>query len=341
MYFDPRDQGSCKKMAGQIPVSSVHVGVNQGNIVAGQAGSRRGRVLITQYRPGVIAQPMRADVVPTVSSNPAVRPVFEKILIKACAKSPPKREKTFTLRRIYTGKVSTVTDLKKEIVRQHCEDVIDWEEFDVGYTCGSDKVIHIRSKEDLKEVWRDFLKKGEKMKLWCDGLRVSRKRSRTDDDEELPKAKKKTNAEERADKYQEYFDSLKERYKNKYSEMQYRMWTEMLLNGMHRDGMEKPPKSSLFKRAGPDCSPVKKDSTGQAATQAALSQVSAALVACNSKSSPLSSTSPASKIIENRSKCYKQISELQNLKMQGFLADEEFERERSAIMDILTGLNKK
>ena len=60
------------------------------------------------------------------------------------------------------------------------------------------------------------------MKLWCDGLRVSRKRSRTDDDEELPKAKKKTNAEERADKYQEYFDSLKERYKNKYSEMQYR-----------------------------------------------------------------------------------------------------------------------
>ena len=29
-----------------------------------------------QYRPGVIAQPMRADVVPTVSSNPTVRPVI-------------------------------------------------------------------------------------------------------------------------------------------------------------------------------------------------------------------------------------------------------------------------
>ena len=269
-------------------MSSVHVGVNQCNIVAGQAGSRRGRVLITQYRPGVIAQPMRADIVPTVSSNPTVRPVFEKILIKACAKSPPKREKTFTLRRIDTGKVSTVTDLKKEIVRQLCEDVIDWEEFDIGYTCGSDKVIHIRSKEDLKEFWKDFLKKGEKMKLWCDGLRVSRKRSRTDDDEELPKAKKKTNAEERADKYQEYFDSLKERYKNKYSEMQYRMWTEMLLNGMHRDVWRNLPNLPC---SGPDCSPVKKDSsTGQAATQAALSQVSAALVACNSRSSPLSGT---------------------------------------------------
>ena len=43
--------------------------------------------------------------------------------------------------------MSTVTDLKKEIVRQLCEDVIDWEEFDIGYTCGSDKVIHIRSKK--------------------------------------------------------------------------------------------------------------------------------------------------------------------------------------------------
>ena len=47
---------------------------------------------------------MRADVVPTVSSNPTVRPVIEKILIKACAKSRPKRKRLSHFGALIQGK---------------------------------------------------------------------------------------------------------------------------------------------------------------------------------------------------------------------------------------------
>ena len=52
-------QAAARKWQDRYLCPCVHVEVNEGNIIAGQAGSRRGRVLITQYRPGsVIAQPI-------------------------------------------------------------------------------------------------------------------------------------------------------------------------------------------------------------------------------------------------------------------------------------------
>lgn len=327
----------------QDPVSKVHI-VNRGNMVTAQAGSGPGRVLITQYRPGgVIQPPVRPK--PSQNQNPvALKPtqpgtVIERVLIKACTKAPPKKDKTFSLRHLDTAQVSSITALKKEIVKQLCEDIIDWEEFDIGYMPSSDKVIYIRSKEDLVEVYKDVLKGGDKVKLWCDGLRASRKRSRTEDEQEVSgKAKKKSSVDERADKVQEYFDLLKGKHGCNFTEMQYRIWSEMLVSGMHKD-TDKAPQSSMFKRAGGNTPVKQKDNSGQTATQAALTQMSAALVACSSRQNQ-SGSSPASKVIENRSKCYKQIAELQNLKAQGFLEDEDFEREHNAIMDILKSLAK-
>jgi len=48
-------------------------------------------------------------------------------------------------------------------------------------------------------------------------------------------------------------------------------------------------------------------------------------------------TSPA-KIIENRSKCYKQLSELNNLKAAGVLTEEEYQLEKEAVMTTLKTL---
>ena len=45
------------------------------------------------------------------------------------------------------------------------------------------------------------------------------------------------------------------------------------------------------------------------------------------------------KKIESRSKCYKQISDLNNLKVQGFITDEEFASEKQSIMTLLKILN--
>ena len=49
-------------------------------------------------------------------------------------------------------------------------------------------------------------------------------------------------------------------------------------------------------------------------------------------------TSPA-KLIDNRSKCYKQLADLNNLKQSGLLSDSEYASEREAIMSTLKKLN--
>lgn len=50
--------------------------------------------------------------------------------------------------------------------------------------------------------------------------------------------------------------------------------------------------------------------------------------------------SPA-KVIESRSKCYRQLAELKNLMESGLLSEEEYTSERQAIMDTLHKLKGK
>ena len=83
----------------------------------------------------------------------------------------------------------------------------------------------------------------------------------------------------------------------------------------------------------------------QALTQAATQVSSATCIvaaftpqpASSGPSTPQTGISPA-KIIENRSKCYRQFTDLQNLKSQGLLRDEDYFREKDAIMEILNKL---
>ena len=102
------------------------------------------------------------------------------MLLKAVSKTAGKKDKIFTLRRIDTGKVTSCDDLKKLIKRQLRDDIVDWEEFDVGYTDSSkrgDKVISIRSIEDLTEVWREIKAHADMIQLWCDGLKLKQTES--------------------------------------------------------------------------------------------------------------------------------------------------------------------
>ena len=85
----------------------------------------------------------------------------------------------------------------------------------------------------------------------------------------------------------------------------------------------------------------------QAFTEAA-GQVSSAITAAfspppkaqpgSASNSTVTSTSESfsvnqGEIIDNRSKCYKQLSEVHNLKTQGLITDEEYAIERKAIME--------
>ena len=81
--------------------------------------------------------------------------------------------------------------------------------------------------------------------------------------------------------------------------MQYQIWSEVYVNGMHTD-LDNPPSSSLFKRAGSDTPSTKlkqSDSTSPEMVQCAC-QVSPVIIAAFTQKSITSGSSPA-RVIEN------------------------------------------
>lgn len=306
------------------------VGVNNGSVNAQQAGVRR--VLITPL------------------GQTAHQPVIAKVLLKAVTKTGKKKEKVFTLRNINPSNVRSCDELRRLIKHQLSDDVIA--EFDVGYVTSTrgEKVISIRSTEDLLELWKDVKSHGDKIQLWCDGLKSEKsqkKRKRTDSDDgnsEDDQPKKKSAREQRDEKLKHAMESLQTKHATNYTPMQYRIWSELHANGMYTD-LDNPPNNSMFKRAGATTPVTKKPNNSEFthAVSAAATQVSTAIVSALTPKStterPSASTgiSPA-RIIDNRSKCYRQLSDLQNLKSQGVLSEEDYLREKEAILVILKKL---
>ena len=104
----------------------------------------------------------------------------------------------------------------------------------------------------------------------------------------------------------------------------------MLVGGMY-SSYDEPPNSSMFVRAGGESTQKKKqESVIVESFQEAIKHISTALSPVSvKKGSPLNSPM---KLIDGRSKCYKQLSDLSNLKATGVLSDEEFQSEKEAIM---------
>ena len=147
---------------------------------------------------------------------------------------------------------------------------------------------------------------------------------------------------------QDTVEQLKAKYgSNYYTQMQFRIWAELVVGGMC--GMDGPPSNnSMFKRAGAGASDgaTKKNETRDV-TQTLTNVITASLSAKDNQESQqltprssMSISSPA-KLIENRSKLYKQLSELKNLKGCGVLDDEEYAVEKATIMDLLKQLSSK
>ena len=109
--------------------------------------------------------------------------------------------------------------------------------------------------------------------------------------------------------------------------------------GLH-SSTDDPPNTSMFARAGGKT--VQKNSQSQQVTQLLTDAATAitSAFANSSKSSVIptgTSTSPA-KMIESRSKLYKQLSDLHSLHSNGILTNEEFASEKQTIMEILQKL---
>ena len=115
-----------------------------------------------------------------------------------------------------------------------------------------------------------------------------------------------------------------------------------MIVGVLHSSLDDPPTLSMFVKAGKNDSSSKKKGDGsamaEALTQAAVA-ISTALSPQTGTSNPTSQarTSPA-KLTESRSKCYKQLSDLNNLKVSGVFTAEEYLAEKDAVLAILRRL---
>lgn len=271
--------------------------------------------------------------------------VISKLLLKCVSREAKKESKTFLIRNIRPAAITSCNALKALIKAQYGNEIRD--SFDIGYLSGT-IVVNLRSSEDLRELWVSVLQ-GTKVNLWCDGLKApGRKRQigtdDSDDDAEEVSVSKQANKKKRKKDSKDseehstasIIKSLKDAHGNtKYTPMQYTIWAEMIHGGIHASQSE-PPTSSMFLRAG-GATPTKKN-PNDAITQA-ITQI-ASVLSPTSGPSPRSGGQGASpaKVIDCRSKCYKQLTELSSLKQSGLLSNEDYCSEREAIMSTLKNL---
>ena len=167
------------------------------------------------------------------------------------------------------------------------------------------------------------------MILWCDGLNVDsvtskRKRSPgldgNETDEEscesektVPKRKKRSCAQDvREEQVKDTIDKLREKHGTRYSPMQLHIWSEMIQGGIH-SSLTDCPTSSMFVWAGGETGAGRKKDDSIAGLGEIVKEAAVAISSAfssrpflqPSSGNPLGS-SPA-KLIDLRSKCYKQL----------------------------------
>ena len=272
----------------------------------------------------------------TVSSR-----ILPRVLLRAVQKGTTGKSdgKLFTLRSINTGLLSSCDALKQLIKEQLSDDIASTDDFDIGFLDGSN-LVRIRSTQDLAETWA-MLSSNSKVTLWCDGLllKPTRKRAMSDVDEACSSKGKKKKSQERDDKVQEIFHELKEKHSVKYTTMQLRIWAEMINSGMHVSIVD-APNTSMFNRAG-GTTPSKKDQPPPVAQ--ALADAASTIASAISPGIPVKATSTSQspgKIIESRSKLYKQLSELRNLHSSGVLTEEQYQTEKECILGFLKEMRR-
>ena len=269
----------------------------------------------------VVATPISASMPsnPPKATRNTQPPAISKVLIKACSKGNKKDSKTFSLRNINQCDVASVEMLKGAVRSQLQGEISQTGDFDVRYLQGS-SVVSIRSREDLLEIWAG-LQKGGNTILWCNGLRKASKRTQLDfssgdEPEEASKSvKRKKKEEEKEDRVEETIKDLKKKNgENTYTSMQYRIWAEMVIGGVHKSINSAPSSTMLFRAGG-----AKK--RGEHSTSTVSSN----------------GTSPA-KVIDNRTKCYKQLSDLKHLFDSGIMPESVYIEEKTTIMAMLKKL---
>ena len=166
--------GVSTTQTGSYRVSAAIFNVNQGRVTVNNepesmralTGTPTHVTIGAGTRKPVTITPISSLPPPSIPKPPSV---IQKVLLKAVSKVGKSGAKMFTLRGIDSSKVASRDNLKAEIRGQLQGDIVS-SDFDVGYVSGN-SVISIRNPDDLSEIWSD-VKKGNKIVLWCDGLKT-------------------------------------------------------------------------------------------------------------------------------------------------------------------------
>jgi hypothetical protein len=239
----------------------------------------------------------------------------------------------------------------KEIIYNQCgsEIVPPIEKMEVGYYNQSKK-LWINNRLDLQDAWA-LISRGDRITLWCVGIaQPSRKRDNShesDEEQELEvkKTKKVSKAEEQRAIVEDYLQQLKEKHTGKFTRFQLKLWAEMLAVGTH-DDLNEPPASSMFSPQTP------KSRSAQSENESVVSgMVSVVHTLCKSvlanqnitnenttHESEKSVLSPVKKA-QLRSTYMQQLTELRKLQEAGIITKEEYEEQRSDLVDNMRHLS--
>jgi hypothetical protein len=270
--------------------------------------------------------------------------------LKVLCPENKKEYKTVTLRGLSPEGIDSPAKLKEAISGQ-C-DGLDSENIEVGYYSHSTK-LWINSRLDLNDVW-NRVGRGEKLTLWCldttPRLPPKRKRDSAQGsvEDSHGQASKRprssqgpSTVEERKAKAKEYEQKLVEQHRDKWTSFQYKLWAEMLVCGTHTS-LDEPPSASMFSRESKHSSSAlaASSSLNDTVVSGMMTMMSSLCQALVPK--PVGSTcgSPV-KRAELRGTYMKQLTELKQLRDGGILDEDEYEEQRSDIIELMRQLNQK
>lgn len=286
----------------------------------------------------------------TINTSPVVelydKPVNEVVLPIKVFNPKKKRDSKIFMLHLRLDELSTLKHLQEQILEQIGKKHVRFDlKFDVGYLAGSQNIC-FHEKDDMKQKLMGLSKKGKT--LWCNGLKLLPDvdsdvticlDSSDSEDDRRPAAKKcKTNASEsKAQRVDALANELREKHKDKFNKIQYKLWAEALDVKRHTS-KDDPPAGPIWntKKARKNNSV---DSMATAFTDMANSVASAFTreKPTSPKPAPVTpdvrepNVSPGRKI-DFQDKLLKQIDFLHKMYERGAITSEQFEKRRESLL---------
>ena len=279
----------------------------------------------------------------------------------------PSKKTTFVIRDLHRfhGKFDSIISMKVKIIEEFKELVPQTLEFHVGYFLGKQSTKYwIMCEEDLNAMYKSLDEDGkDNVLLWCDGKPTSQD---SETQAVTTTRKRKAAADHLVDKRQERMDDcddifkrLKEKHGSNYTNPQLRLWARMIEAGNH-ESTDDPPKIPAITGAIPK---KKKDTFAEVLSNAAVTLAQAIkptdITVSGASSSlvvnqtpppkPLQTTSNVlsgnggngispGRTTELRIKKLQELRELQQLLEENVISKEEFNEQKTLVLNSLRKL---